>query len=97
MGGKGGPDPLVGDPGLPYHLLRTDPMSKKKDCFGSETYVCRTQNCAYMSECVKVVWEKKLRRILARRPSDAPSSTTLTRTPGGVTMRARDFLSSAGS
>ena len=66
-------------------------MAKKKDCFGSETYVCRTTNCAYMSECVKVVWEKKLRRILARRPTEVDGSTTLTRTPGGVTMRARDF------
>jgi hypothetical protein len=69
-------------------------MSKKKDCFGSETYVCRTQNCAYMSECVKVVWDKKLRRILARRPADVSGSTTLTRTAGGVVMRAKDFLPS---
>jgi hypothetical protein len=69
-------------------------MSKKKDCFGSETYVCRTQNCPYMAECVQVVWEKKLRRILTRR---GPSSTTL---PGaraadaaaGVRVRSRDFL-----
>jgi len=67
-------------------------MSKKKDCFGSETYVCRTQNCAYMSDCVKVVWEKKLKRILARRPAEVPSSPTLTRTAGGVMMRAKDFL-----
>lgn len=72
-------------------------MSKKKDCFGSETYVCRTQNCAYMSDCVKVVWEKKLRRILSRRPTDAPAPASLTRTAGGVTMRARDFLPSRRS
>ena len=69
-------------------------MSKKKDCFGSETYVCRTQNCAYMSDCVKVVWDKKLRRILSRRPSATPASATLTKTAGGVTMRAKDFFPS---
>ena len=66
-------------------------MSKKKDCFGSETYVCRTQNCAYLSDCVKVVWEKKLKRILARRPGAVPSSPALTQTPSGVLLRARDF------
>jgi hypothetical protein len=88
----------VGGGAVPYHPLRSSPadpespMSKKKDCLGSETYVCRTTNCAYMSECVKVVWEKKLRRILARRPASAAAPTALTRTAGGVTMRARDFL-----
>jgi hypothetical protein len=91
----------VGGRVLTYHPLRfagspATPMSKKKDCFGSETYVCRTTNCSYMSECVKVVWEKKLKRILARRPA-APggASTSVTRTAGGVTMRARDFLPTA--
>ena len=72
-------------------------MAKKKDCFGSETYVCRTQNCAYMSDCVKVVWDKKLRRILARRPADHGPSTVLTETPGGVRMRAREFTPGARS
>jgi hypothetical protein len=69
----------------------------KKDCFGSESYVCRTQNCAYMSECVKVVWEKKLRRILARKPvaqgTTAPS--LLTKTAGGVRLRAKEFTPAA--
>jgi len=91
----------VGGGAVPYHPLRSspadpeNPMSKKKDCLGSETYVCRTTNCAYMSECVKVVWEKKLRRILSRRPTQVDTSTTLTKTSGGVTMRSRDFLPSA--
>ena len=66
-------------------------MSKKKDCFGSETYVCRTQNCAYMSDCVKVVWEKKLRRILSRRPGQTTDATLLTQTPGGVRLRSKEF------
>jgi len=39
-------------------------MSKKKDCFASETHVCRTKDCPYMSECVKQVWEKKVMRQL---------------------------------
>ena len=66
-------------------------MSKKKDCFGSESYVCRTQNCAYMSECVKVVWEKKLRRILSRRPGGGAAPSLLMQTPGGVRLRAKEF------
>jgi hypothetical protein len=65
----------------------------KKDCFGSESYVCRTQNCAYMSECVKVVWEKKLRRILARKPAagSATAPSLLTKTSSGVRLRAKEF------
>jgi hypothetical protein len=70
-------------------------MAKKKDCFGSDTYVCRTQNCAYMSECVKVVWEKKLKRILARRPATAATPSLLIQTPGGVRLRAKEFLPAA--
>jgi hypothetical protein len=66
-------------------------MSKKKDCFGSETYVCRTQGCPYMSECVQVVWEKKLKRILSRRPPAAGSPSVVAQTPGGVRLRAREF------
>jgi hypothetical protein len=65
-------------------------MSKKKDCFGSESYVCRTQSCPYVSECVQVVWEKKLRRILARKPT-AVAPSPIAHTPGGVRMRAREF------
>ena len=72
-------------------------MSKKKDCFGSETYVCRTQNCAYMADCVKVVWDKKLKRILARRPAGVSMSPTLTQTPSGVLMRSKDFSARGGS
>ena len=70
-------------------------MSKKKDCFGSETYVCRTQNCAYMSDCVKVVWEKKLRRILSRRTGKDAAPALLMRTPGGVRLRSKEFTPGA--
>ena len=70
-------------------------MSKKKDCFGSETYVCRTQNCPYMAECVQVVWEKKLRRILARRGTAASASLPGARASdasAGIRVRSKDFL-----
>ncbi len=65
-------------------------MAKKKDCFGSETYVCRTQNCPYMSECVQVVWEKKLRRIMARK-EDASAGTPL-RASRSLRVRSKEFL-----
>ena len=63
-------------------------MAKKKDCFGSETYVCRTQNCPYMSECVQLVWEKKLRRIVTRKGSrlDAKAAKS-------VRVRSKEFMS----
>ena len=63
-------------------------MAKKKDCFGSETYVCRTQNCPYVSDCVQIVWEKKLKRILARRRSGV---TTL-ESSMSVRVRSKEFL-----
>ena len=63
-------------------------MSKKKDCFGSETYVCRTQNCPYVTECVQIVWEKKLRRIMSRKKS----ATLATRGATSVRVRSKEFL-----
>jgi hypothetical protein len=71
-------------------------MSKKKDCFGSETYVCRTQNCPYMSECVQVVWEKKLRRVIARRGAaasrtGAPGALLPEKRAASIRVRSRDF------
>ncbi len=66
-------------------------MAKKKDCFGSENYVCRTQNCPYMSACVQVVWEKKLRRVMARKKTSLQGDTT--RSSGSVRVRSKEFLS----
>ena len=65
-------------------------MAKKKDCFGSESYVCRTRDCPYMSECVQVVWEKKLRRVLSRR--DGERSHTLASASKSVRVRSKEFL-----
>jgi hypothetical protein len=64
-------------------------MSKKKDCFGSETYVCRTRDCPYVSDCVQVVWEKKMRRIIARKGSLVSDSA---RSSSSVRVRSKEFL-----
>lgn len=63
-------------------------MAKKKDCFGSETYVCRTNNCPYMSECVQVVWEKKLGRIMARKDG----TTGGAKRASSIRVRSKEFL-----
>ena len=51
-------------------------MGKKKWCFGREDFVCLTKDCPYMTDCIKVVWEKKVSRMITRmRPRTAgPSS-----------------------
>ena len=41
-------------------------MGKKKDCFGIESHVCMVKDCPYMSECIRVVWEKKMEKVLSR-------------------------------
>ncbi len=63
-------------------------MSKKKDCFGSETYVCRTRDCPYVAECVQVVWEKKLRRVIARKDATARDLSAAK----GIRVRSKEFL-----
>lgn len=66
-------------------------MAKKKDCFGSETYVCRTRDCPYVADCVQVVWEKKLRRVLADK--DSRAGTTLAgKKTGSIRVRSKEFL-----
>ena len=64
-------------------------MSKKKDCFGSDTYVCRTRDCPYVSDCVQVVWEKKMRRILARKGNLSGREGTSSQS---VRVRSKEFL-----
>ena len=41
-------------------------MGKKKWCFGREDVICMTKDCKYMSECVQVVWERKMARLVDR-------------------------------
>ena len=66
-------------------------MAKKKDCFGSETYVCRTSDCPYMAECVQVVWDKKLKRAMSRTPGPASGDARLKSSPS-VRVRSKEFL-----
>ncbi len=48
-------------------------MGKKKWCYGREDFVCLTRDCPYMSGCIKVVWEKKVSRMIARMKPAAPA------------------------
>ncbi len=41
-------------------------MGKKKWCFGREDVICMTKDCPYMSECIQVVWERKMSRLMTR-------------------------------
>ncbi len=41
-------------------------MGKKKWCFGREDFVCLTKDCPYMADCIKVVWDKKVSRMITR-------------------------------
>jgi hypothetical protein len=41
-------------------------MGKKKWCFGREDFVCLTKDCPYMAACIRVVWDKKVSRMLTR-------------------------------
>ncbi len=66
-------------------------MAKKKDCFGSESYVCRTKDCPYVAECVQVVWSKKLQRVLAERTK--ASTTRMGSDARGIRVRSKEFLS----
>lgn len=66
-------------------------MAKKKDCFGSETYVCRTRDCPYVADCVQVVWETKLRRVLADKERAGGVTPALKRT-GSIRVRSKEFL-----
>lgn len=45
-------------------------MGKKKWCFGREDVVCLTKDCPYMSDCIQVVWQKKMARLIARGTAD---------------------------
>jgi hypothetical protein len=66
-------------------------MAKKKDCFGSETYVCRTQDCPYMAECVQVVWDKKLKRVMSHKVGPVAGDARLKSSPS-VRVRSKEFL-----
>ena len=41
-------------------------MGKKKWCFGREDVVCMTKDCPCMSDCIQVVWQRKMSRLIFR-------------------------------
>ena len=41
-------------------------MGKKKWCFGREDVICMTKDCPYMSECIQVVWRRKMARLIGK-------------------------------
>lgn len=45
-------------------------MGKKKWCFGREDVVCLTKDCPYMSDCIQMVWRKKMARLIGRGTVD---------------------------
>ena len=47
-------------------------MGKKKWCLGREDFVCLTKDCPYMAECIQVVWEKKVGRMISRMRPTVP-------------------------
>ena len=52
-------------------------MGKKKWCFGREDFVCLTKDCPYMAECIRVVWDKKVSRMITRMRPRTVSPTIL--------------------
>lgn len=60
-------------------------MGKKKDCFGLEDYVCMTPNCPYARDCIKVVWDKRMQRVLARKSRVTDDARR--RSPGRVSAQ----------
>ncbi len=48
-------------------------MGKKKWCYGREDVICMTKDCPYMSDCIQVVWEQKMARLMDKgRDESAP-------------------------
>ena len=52
-------------------------MGKKKWCFGREDFVCLTKDCPYMADCIKVVWDKKVSRMITRMRPRSVNQTVL--------------------
>jgi hypothetical protein len=45
-------------------------MGKKKWCFGREDVICLTKDCPYMSDCIQVVWRRKMTRLMGKGALD---------------------------
>lgn len=46
-------------------------MGKKKWCFGREDVICLTKDCPYMSDCIQVVWRRKMARLIGKGAAEA--------------------------
>ena len=46
-------------------------MGKKKWCFGREDVICLTKDCPYMSDCIQVVWRRKMARLIGKSGVEA--------------------------
>ena len=55
-------------------------MGKKKWCFGREDVICMTKDCKYMSECIQVVWERKMARLVDRGREEGSGSLSRLKT-----------------
>ena len=55
-------------------------MGKKKWCFGREDVICMTKDCKYMSECIQVVWERKMERLVDRGREEGSGSLSRLKT-----------------
>ncbi len=52
-------------------------MGKKKWCFGREDVICMTKDCPYMSDCIQVVWEQKMGRLMQKGRQESGSLTRI--------------------
>jgi hypothetical protein len=52
-------------------------VGKKKWCFGREDVICMTKDCPYMSDCIQVVWEKKMGRLMSKGRQEGGSLTRI--------------------
>ena len=62
-------------------------MGKKKWCFGREDVICMTKDCQYMSDCIQVVWQKKMDRLVDQGQVDR--SGTLPKLKSTLKKQAR--------
>lgn len=61
-------------------------MGKKKWCFGREDVICLTKDCPYMSECIQVVWQRKMSRLIGKGAIEGAGTIPMLKT----SMKADD-------
>jgi hypothetical protein len=63
-------------------------MGKKKWCFGREDVICLTKDCPYMSDCIQVVWRRKMARLIGKGTVD--TAGTIPKLKSTVKKEAED-------